>query len=176
MNLRHLLLLALLLPAALLAQPAPIAVKSPWGFVPGSEFPGARGSVATQTDADENIVLLNFDFTEGGVYVGARALVLIDDKAGELRLRVRTGSPQKIGIRLRDARGQWHQNEFAYENAGEWSPIRWDLADFRSKLHWGGPKDGLLHLPVQEVQILLNKSTAGSPSGTLEFRPPQFLR
>lgn len=170
-TLSGLFLLALAAPA-LSAQTAPLPMKTSWSFVPGSEFPGAKGSFSARAADGGEIA---FDFAAGGVYVGARGEIALPGGYGELRLRVRSSGKQTVGIRLRDAKGQWHQNDFVYDQPGEWRPLRWDLANFRDKLHWGGPKDGALHYPVREIQILVNKTAASGPSGVLEFSSLQAL-
>lgn len=169
------LLLAPLLPSGLLAQSEPLVFKPAWGYLPGSEFPGASGTLDTSPESGEGVALLSYDFTLGGVYVGVRGEIEVPAGYSEIRLRVRSATAQTIALRLRDATGQWHQNEFAYERAGEWSPIRWDLSDFKSKLHWGGRKDGKLHYPVKEIQVLVNKTAGGAPLGTVEIAPPLAL-
>lgn len=137
----------------------------PWTFNNGPEFhPGGSGSVSVKNEEEQETVQLAFDFSAGGTYVAARTDAQITEGFAQLRFRARADQALKLAFRLVDATGQIHQTSLAYSDAGEWQVFRVDLT--RPGDHFGGSNDGMIHYPIQALEICVEKT---SEPGTISF-------
>lgn len=140
-----------------------------WEFHLGAEFPGAAGELSQREIEGRPGGVIRYDFTAGGVYVAVCVPELdIPDAYTELRLRVRSASPQKLALRLADSTWQYHQIPVPYTRPGEWQTLRVPFAPLRSSFHYGGANDGALHFPLKQVWLVVDKP-ASAPSGEISF-------
>lgn len=134
-----------------------------WGFNDGREFPGAKGGVTLVKNATpdgENAVLVQGDFTGGGVYISTEhSLSGLDVKA--IRMRVRTSNVKTFNVRLGDGTDQCHQAKgFNLTPDGQWHDVVIETAAVVGGEHWAGANDGKWHGDGKYVSILLGKGSA----------------
>jgi hypothetical protein len=132
-----------------------------WSFYPGSEFPGATGSLTYDTASPHTgaqSAKLSGDFTGGGNYVALqRTVVPIDLKA--LNVWVRSSQISSLGLRLTDATGQVHQQRLAVTGSA-WQQLNVTRFDGGTGyLHFGGADDGIWHGPAKAIMLTLDKSS-----------------
>ncbi len=121
-------------------------------FYPGSEFPGARGSLSV----DENgVVETLFDFSGGGNYV--ETFFDLPEKPALKCVTFKADKTQgySFTIRVVDANGQTFQKPVNHSAAG-WNTFRFDMNNWTG--HWGGLDDGVLQQPVKRFSILLENT------------------
>ncbi|GAA1148566.1 hypothetical protein GCM10009630_53790 [Kribbella jejuensis] len=131
-----------------------------WSFYPGSEFPGATGSLTYDTassHAGAQSAKLSGDFSGGGNYVAVqRTFVPIDAKS--LSLWVKSSQLSSLGLRVTDATGQVHQQRLAISGTA-WQQLNVTRFDTGSGyLHFGGADDGIWHGPAKAITLTLDKS------------------
>ncbi|HZX06406.1 glycosyl hydrolase [Kribbella sp.] len=131
-----------------------------WSFYPGSEFPGATGSLSYDTVSPQSgaqSAKLSGDFSGGGNYVALqRSFVPIDLKA--LDLWVKSSQVSSIGLRLTDATGQVHQQRLSLSGSA-WQHLSvTQFAQGNGYLHFGGANDGIWHGPATAITLTLDKS------------------
>lgn len=130
-----------------------------WSFYPGSEFPGATGSLAldaTTAAAGTQSAKLSANFSGGGNYVAIqRTMVPINLSA--LSLSVRSSQLSGLGLRLTDATGQVHQQRLPVSTS--WQQLTVTRFDGGSGyLHFGGADDGIWHGPAKSIMLTLDRS------------------
>ncbi|MGW6195598.1 glycosyl hydrolase [Kribbella sp. NPDC055110] len=133
-----------------------------WSFYPGSEFPGATGSLAldaTSAAAGTQSAKLSGDFSGGGNYVAVqRTTVPVDLTA--ISLSVRTSQLSALGLRLTDATGQVHQQRLTLSGSTAWQQLTVTRFDGGSGyLHFGGADDGIWHGPAKSIMVTLDRSS-----------------
>ena len=124
-----------------------------WRFVGGEEFPGARGSLAQDTEVAHGggkSLRLSADFEGGGEYVGL--WTELPDLGGgflkEIRFWARSEGVPSVGVRLGDNSGQCHQaKNIPIEADGEWHEVVLPLAELVGEESWGGANDRKWHGP-----------------------------
>jgi hypothetical protein len=132
-----------------------------WSFYPGSEYPGATGSLgydATGPKAGAQSAKLSGDFTGGGNYVAIqRSFVPINLTA--LSLWVKTSQLSAVGLRTTDATGQVHQQRLTLSGSTAWQQLNVTRFDGGTGyLHFGGADDGIWHGPAKAIMLTLDKS------------------
>jgi len=132
-----------------------------WSFYPGSEFPGATGSLTYDTAGPQSgaqSAKLSADFSGGGNYVALqRTFVPIDLQS--LSLWVKTSQVSAIGLRLTDATGQVHQQRLALSASTGWQQLTVTRFDGGTAyLHFGGTDDGVWHGPAKAITLTLDKA------------------
>ncbi|HYG77961.1 MAG TPA: hypothetical protein VEK08_23350 [Planctomycetota bacterium] len=147
-----------------------------WGFHNGSEFGPAKGGMEwDQNKPKEGVqsMKLSADFTPGGAYVcisrdivtgtAADVLpVLAQSQVKSLRLWVKSPVAKNIGLRIKDAREQTHQQDVEFQPSPDWQMI--EVKSFTSGVrynHWGGVNDGVFHWPIRGLAIMLTKGGLG---------------
>jgi len=134
-----------------------------WGYVGGSEFPGAQGALARDTGAAKEgkaSLKLHGDFSRGGVYVAMSrnlsALHLRDLK--ELHTWIRAENVGAITLRVTDGTGQCHQKKgIALADTNDWQELKLRVADIVGGEHWGGANDAKWHAPAIEFSLIIDK-------------------
>src|SRR6266511_2886574 len=150
-----------------------------WSFMPGEEFPGARGSLIGDMGFNGGGASLEFDFSCAGVigactprYVAAsrgfdppipgevlslwvwcdacEPSFLLTDATGQ-RL---TYSPVALPLAA-DALAAWHRVVIN---------LRADIAG-----HRGGANDGIFHPGIREIRVIAKKDGILAPTGALQF-------
>jgi len=146
-----------------------LAEGNSWRFSGGTEFPpGALGSFSVDEEGGAAIANLEYDFTQGGLYVAGAGNVRIEEGPTEIRFKFKADTPLTVGIRLVDKTNQTHQYQFAYTDEGQWQEYRVDLAE-KAGLIFGGKGDKVLHFPITQVYFIAQKK-GGSLSGKAQFR------
>ncbi|MCC7494725.1 MAG: beta-galactosidase [Fimbriimonadaceae bacterium] len=161
------LLLPLLLTAdddLLLTTTGPAAAAG-WSFSPGGEFPGATGALRVEPSGE---AVLSFDFRNGGAYVAAYRTLDPPAPLTALRLELRQPEGATITFRATDSSGQTHQRSVRYDETG-WTPLAGSLLQGWTG-HWGGPDDGVVRPPFQQLGVLVEQTGLSQPVGEVRFR------
>lgn len=143
--------------------------KTPWTLNLGREFPGAVGSFAIERDDDVSVAALTYDFSTGGLYVGASTPVNISVDTAELRFKIKSTTSARILIRLVDSTGQAHQWALPYSTVSEWATLRVNLRQ-SANTHFGGKNDGRYYFPLKTLWMATEKAKANPPQGKLLFK------
>lgn len=141
-----------------------------WDYIPGWEFPGAKGSLAIDTGTahgGKRSYKLQADLT-GGAYVGVwRDLASLKGRdCTEIRLWIKAVNVTKIGVRINDSSDQCHQkNGVPLAATKDWQEIVLKVSDLVGGEHWGGANDGKWHGPAKGFGLNIGKDSfpAGSP-------------
>ncbi len=155
--------------AALLALMIPIAAASGadlliakcelsegWSLHLGSEYFGAKGALSeASAPGRPSCLRVDFDFTDGGRYVGVRLRRSIA-AADKIAFSVRMAGAGWGACRVRDARGQTHAASFKVK-PGAWRRVVLPLDTKTFTSRWGGPKDGTFYFPLRQVLVAANK-------------------
>jgi len=140
-------------------------ISKSWGFHPGSEFPGAKGSQthdpAVGRDGKGSLKV-SADFSGGGAYVSTALTLPSGTDAREVRFWLRTEGTSGIGIRIGDSSDQCHQTHLKLAPTKDWQEIVLTFEKLVGGEHWGGAKDGKLHGPVKWFAVCVGKGTFGS--------------
>ncbi|MHC4503436.1 MAG: LamG domain-containing protein, partial [Planctomycetota bacterium] len=144
-----------------------------WRFDHGGEFPGAKGSLAVDRDAEREgrpTLRLSGDFSGGGNYVQMlRDLAGTD--VGSLSLWLKTDAEiDSIVTRLVD-QSICHQIRFRVKPTTEWQRVTFPLRRFFANERrddsvvryecWGGENDGVWHGPCKRVCVLATPPRKG---------------
>ncbi|MEU4290044.1 glycosyl hydrolase [Kribbella sp. NPDC026596] len=132
-----------------------------WTFYPGSEFPGATGSLALDTvspQAGAQSAKVAANFSGGGNYVAIqRTFTPVNLNA--LSLWVKTTGLSAIGLRLTDSTGQVHQQRLTLSGSSAWQQLTVTRFDGGTGyLHFGGADDGIWHGPAKAIMLTLDHS------------------
>lgn len=103
------------------------------------------GLLSVDEEGGAAIANLEYDFTQGGLYVAGAGNVRVEEGPTEIRFKFKADTPLTVGIRLVDKTNQTHQYQFAYTDEGQWQEYRVDLAE-KAGLIFGGKGDKVLHL------------------------------
>jgi hypothetical protein len=142
-----------------------------WTYIPGWEFPGAKGGLALDASiahGGKRSYQLQADLT-GGAYVGTwRDLASLGGRDfKEIRLWVRADNVTRIGVRISDSSDQCHQKNGGVPLAAttDWQEIVLNVSDLVGGEHWGGANDGKWHGPAKGFGLNIGKDSfpAGSP-------------
>jgi hypothetical protein len=160
-----------------------------WRFDNGSEFPGAKGSLAVTTFFGHKCAELRYDFTPPAQaaapfnpeYVLATTPVSPALAEGTLRVRLKMklSSPMITArLRVRDNSGQTLQYDMAgaipltATSAESWAIATVDLS--KPDEHWGGQDNGRLQPPLAEIAVLVSAPGARN-EGWLRFTDVELL-
>lgn len=135
-----------------------------WGFHPGTEFPGAKGSQSYDSTVGRDgkgSLKVSADFTGGGAYVSTARTLPPGTDAKEVRFWIRTDSVGQFGVRVGDSADQCHQHPLPLKPTKEWQEIVLNFEKLVGREHWGGPNDGKLHGPVKWFALCFSKATFG---------------
>jgi hypothetical protein len=128
-----------------------------WNYEPGAEYPGAQGGISSGEEKDSGKFLrLDYDFSDGGLYVTANRPVNIGRTTSEISFLVRQQGTNEGFLRITDATGQTHQGTFQAPD-GTWQKVVIPLSakQFNGS-HWGGANDGKFYFPLSLIQIGVN--------------------
>lgn len=133
------------------------ALGACWHVSQGTEFPGATGSIELSGSAPERALAVRYDFREGGLYVAAVCELEAPVAMRYLSVRARTSDDVRLGVRVRDASGQWLQYRPARPLTAlepkAWYRTTLELA--RPAQHWGGANDGVVHGSVSALALFV---------------------
>lgn len=167
--------LVMALATAALCAVVACAADVPVRFYPGSEFPGAAGSLS-QRDGE---VALAFDFSAGGAYVMADFPLKPARFAKRVTFEVFHAQPCGLSVRYVDSTDQTFQRYFPSASAtGVWTRLSMAFADVKGVGHWLGAEDGVAHPPFRCFQVMANnvrdRKAKGGPKGSLLIRNLAF--
>lgn len=146
-----------------------------WQVNLGEEFPGATGMFTVRKEGETGIGVVTYDFTAGGQYIAVTTAGLeIAADHTEIQIKVKAATPQKLALRLGDATGQFHQVAIPYTKAESWQTLRASLSPLRAAFHFGGANDGVVHFPINEVWLIVDKPN-GAKAGEIVFTEFQTL-
>lgn len=169
-TLLSLLLLLALTPASRAEDQTLSISEHEWGFVDGSEFPpGGKGSAVPQTVEDKDVLTLEYDFTDGGRYVGAITKADIDESWAQLNFGVKTDKEIWITVRLIDASSQTFQTRVRYDEPPSWKVYSVDLLRLAQSYHFGGADDGVIHYPIRQLSFSVEKDESYFQPGKVEI-------
>ena len=140
-----------------------------WTFVPGWEFPGAKGGFTLDTTSahgGKRSYKLQADLT-GGAYVGIwRDLASLNGRDfKEIHFWVKGVNVTKIGVRINDSTDQCHQtSSVPLAATKDWQEVVLKISDLVGGEHWGGANDGKWHGPAKGFGLNIGK--ASFPAGT----------
>lgn len=135
-----------------------------WGFYPGYEFPGAKGTCRLESVDGRDALVIEYDFTGGGAYVLAGTPVEIAQGPAELKFDVKADREMKVIVRIEDSAKQTHQYNLVYKDAGAWETLTADLAKPAAK-SFGGPADGTIHYPITKFSVAVGKGKTTAEPG-----------
>jgi MYXO-CTERM domain-containing protein len=128
-----------------------------WTFQNGAEYPGATGSMSIATGAGGRALMINYDFSSGGAYVAVERVLEQPRSAIALRLGARLPADAVLGVRVRDATGQW----LSYPVPRALAPLGGNVwfksvvALNNADTYWAGANDGKVHPPIDRVAVTL---------------------
>jgi hypothetical protein len=139
---------------------APALARGLWAFSNGPEWPGSTGSLTAASDRAAALTLsYNFSgqptstrgYVAADFFHGASALAAVPSPIA-LSISV-AGTAASISVRVVDAQGQSHLGDVQH-NTTDGRPLVIALSSLPT--HYGGPNDGVLHLPLSKVAIGVN--------------------
>lgn len=146
-------------------------------YVPGWEFPGAKGGLTPDPQAPRSGAKsgkLEADFSGGGAYIGLWYDLshLRDTDFKEIRLWVKTSTVTRLGVRFADSTGQVHQKNggIPIPRADGWQEIVIRIGDVVGGERWAGANDGKWHGPFKGFGLNVGRDTflpAGAKGGVL---------
>jgi hypothetical protein len=138
---------------------------APWRFSNGAEYPGAVGSISGVTSTAGKRLAINYDLSKGGAYVAATRALLAPVPAVALRFGAVVPADAKLGIRVRDATGQWLNYKVTRpvtaRDEKDWFRAVVELGP--SSSYWGGANDGVAHSPINTIWF-----TVAAAGGTMK--------
>jgi hypothetical protein len=147
------------------------ASPAPWVFSKGPEYPGAAGSLSSGPGHSGKGAHLAYDFSGGGLYVGATLSLVTPLTATAIDVWVRSDPGIHPAMRVIDATGQTLQYEHN-RPLSAFDPAAWyrqviDLDESTS--HSGGANDGAVHQPISSISILAADPIEPGASGSIDF-------
>jgi len=138
-----------------------------WEFIKNT----GDGSFNMEKDGDENIGVLEYDFSQSTTanipYVMASSGTPVEEGYRTILLSARSKAPQRLTFRLVDATGQNHQFKTSINGTGDWERVSIPLD--RKLESWGGDSDGEKHFPTQSFVISVPRNSEDQQSGKIEF-------
>ncbi|MFG0249197.1 MAG: sugar-binding protein [Phycisphaeraceae bacterium JB051] len=118
----------------------------------GAEHPGVQARVVKRHDSLMGQVWrTNFDFSQGGVYVGLQSSVKLSKNHQLLKFQIKGSGAI---VRIQDATGQWFATHVHGVTHNAWRQFEVPLKASRfAEAHWGGAIDGVVHLPIKSFLI-----------------------
>jgi len=133
-----------------------------WSFSLGREFRGAKGHKElskTEFVSAPSAMCVDYDFTEGGAYVGINKNIKIPEQVKHVSFKAKITGKNRVFMRIEDASGQVHKTSaIALEDADKWQDITVNLDKKTFRHHWGGAKDGKIHWPLKSLFIAPEKA------------------
>ena len=143
-----------------------------WNFGLGSEFPGAKGSMALDPDGFD----IRYDFSSGGKYVEVSTKFPQPAAAEAIRFKVNSASMADITIHAVDESGQ--TLEFRLKRPFDVSPeangYEQTVSLLSSGIHWNGANDGKLHGGITQIAFHVSVEWQ-APQGSAKISHIEFL-
>jgi len=129
-----------------------------WTFFNGAEFKGATGKLTGSPDG----LKLDYDFTQGGAYVGCHNKKLLLPEVKEFKLVLQSAADVTFNYRIIDSTGRVFQGKTATVKAGVETRLTLSVDGPWSSV-WGGDNSGKsVSGPVKSVWLMVSK-TADAP-------------
>lgn len=139
-----------------------------WGFHPGTEFPGAKGSQshdgAVGRDGKGSLKVVA-DFSGGGAYVSTGRNLPPGCNPREVRFWIKSDTLVAMGVRIGDSSDQCHQSPLALKGTKDWQEVVLNFEKLVGREHWGGANDGKLHGPVKSFYLTFGRNVFGGATG-----------
>lgn len=143
-----------------------------WTFSNGPEWPGARGRLErreTGGRTNDGVLVLHYDFTDGGHYVAALAKLPPEPPVKAVRFWVHKPAANLMIVRAVDAEGETFQKDLRFDYRA-WQQVEIALADW---IHsWSG--DGTFQWPARQFDILI-ENDGGNRRGELLIDDVQWV-
>ncbi|MCP4246211.1 MAG: hypothetical protein GY778_04100 [bacterium] len=143
-----------------------------WSFSNGPEWPGARGALERRPGGgrtNDGVLVLRYDFEQGGHYVAARVQLPGERKIDAVRLWINKPSSNVMIFRGEDSQGESFQKNLRFDYRG-WQQLEIALGGW--EFHWGG--DGVFQGPPRQFDILI-ENDGGNRSGELLIDDVQWV-
>ncbi len=137
--------------------------SSQWNFSNGGEYPGAKGSIACNSDGR---LSLNYDFTNGGQYVETIYSGSTPPEMQEFHVNIWPTNDCRICYRIVDANGRTFEAESQHFEAGSKNAVTIPLSGHWINA-WGGTPTPQPVLPVKQLSIMACRYDACPKAGTL---------
>ncbi|OAM90782.1 hypothetical protein OH491_03350 [Termitidicoccus mucosus] len=122
-----------------------------WAFDRGPD-PATTGTL----EFSNKTILLTGDFTRGKRYVAAACAIRFRE-VNRMSFKVHTNQKKTLIVFITDVTGQIHlQRHPVKPNESQKITVGWTAG--KSKEFRGGAKDGVLHLPVRKVSVLIDSA------------------
>lgn len=146
-------------------------LSSEWGFSPGSEFPGATGSIEPSKDG----LAIKYDFTGGGTYVAAVRSLPVSKGPLELFLTLQAPSVSGYHLRVVDASGRTFQSESMQLQEGEEAVVGIS-PDTKWAGAWGGEESPVPKFPLKNFSVGVERKTGSTvvDSGVLVVKKVDY--
>jgi hypothetical protein len=141
-----------------------------WKFSKGVEYPGAQGSLSSNTGYLDTGAHLAYDLSAGGKYVAATLALSTPAAAQAIGLWLRTSVDARPELQLRDASGQTLVYQLvrpleASAKVDAWYHLLVDVAAPTN--HFGGADDGAPHPPFSSMAMVV--SAGSGTTGWVDF-------
>ncbi len=143
-----------------------------WEFSNGPEWPGARGSLERRASGgrdNDGVLVLSYDFEDGGHYTAALVKLPADPPVVAVRLWVKKPAANLMIFRAVDADGETFQKDLWFDFDG-WQQLEVALDGWAH--HWGG--DGRFAPPARRFDILL-ENQGGNRKGEVLIDDVQWV-
>lgn len=132
---------------------------TPWQFLNGPEYPGARGQWQIKDGIGRNGSRggeLSFDFSGGGNYVQAGVALPKAKDVSALRLWIKKPHANSFAARFTDSQGQTFQKTFNIAST-DWQEVEIGLSAWA--VSWGGKSDGVFRGNPTEFAIVIDNNS-----------------
>lgn len=138
-----------------------------WDFVPGREFPGAKGGLAldeTAAHGGRRSYRLSADFTGGGGYVGTQRILAPGQETDEVRVWIKSSNVGSLMVRLIDSTEQCHQKYVVLPRDGGWQELVLRSSEATGGEHWNGANDGRWHGAIRAFGLNISRQHLVDPA------------
>ena len=125
-----------------------------WSFSEGREFPGAKGKLRQGELNGESGLLIDYDFSGGGLYVAAYQRRIFPSDLISISYELTASGSAVIGLRLKDGNGTWYADFSKKIKAGK-NTVSFVINDNKWQTSWGKNKGKGLKTPFKEFGIVV---------------------
>ena len=148
-----------------------------WRFSNGSEFPGARGALHSNTAIPfkgGKTLVLSGDFNRGGSYVAAYRTLTPPLELEKLQFHLKSDAT-RVAVRLTDSADQTHQYFIPLTgNPAVWQYLEMPVTE-TSQYHWGGKNDGIIRGKIKQIGLVVHRADLPKKTGTIHIADIQAV-
>lgn len=134
-----------------------------WGFLPGTEFPGAKGSLAADIECGK--ISVEYDFSNGGRYVAVFLNQKLPEEIEAVNVAVRAEQDTEVTYRFRDQTGRFFQGRELILKKGQTQKINCSI-NGPWTTSWGGESSAKNpQLPLKEWGLVINRRAGYKDTG-----------